>query len=108
MNNLEDSISKLTTIPVTSIKELFTLSEEIVCDEVLNEFDRGEEVAVVDIGIGKLSMLNEDDGVEYKFIPSAEFETMLVNTLESGSSPLIKHINKEITKKVLTRYKNLM
>lgn len=108
MNKLEESISKLTTIPKDAMSDIFTLTDEIICDEFLNCIDEGEDVSVVDVGIGTLSIMLVDGGIEYKFIPSEELEKMMVSTVESENSPLVNHLNREITKRVITKYKNLM
>jgi len=108
MNKIEDSLNKLTTIPKETITSIFTLTNEIICDEFLNCVDEGEDVAVVDVGIGTVSLFPVDGGVEYKFVPSDELEKMVVETMTSGDSPLVNHINKKITKIILTKYKNLM
>ena len=105
---IEEKISKLTSVPAYEFNNLFTLMSEVYCDEILNGIERGDDSVCVDIGIGRLSFLIEDDTISYKFIPSECFEGMIVNSVRNRKSPLIAHINKGITEKIMEAYKNLM
>ena len=105
---VEEKLSRLTTIPTSNFVNIFKLMAEVCCDDVLNSISNGEECACVDIGIGNLSFLIEDDGVSYKFIPSDKFEDMLIKAVKSNKSPLIEHLDRGITEKVVEAYKNLM
>ena len=105
---IEEKLSKLTTIPTNNFDNMFRLMSEIFCDEILNSIECGESVACVDIGFGKLSFLIEDDGISYKFVPDNKFEDMIIKAVKSKNSPLIDHINRGITEKIMEAYKNLM
>lgn len=107
-NSIEENISKLTTLPRSNVKDLITLTNEVICDEVINGIMDGDDVFVIDIGIGTLSVYKSEDSLEYKFIPSSELEGMLIDTINNNRNPLIERMNKMITKRVITKYKNLM
>ena len=64
MNKLEENLNTLTTIAKDNILDLFTLTDEIICDEMINRFSEGEDIAVVDVGIGTLSVMNRDDSMK--------------------------------------------
>ena len=105
---IEEKLNRLTTIPATNFENLFNLIDEVCCDDIINCISNGEKVACVDIGIGQLSFLIEDDSIEYKFIPNYNLETMVVKSVKSGKSPLVEHLNRGITEKIMEAYKNLM
>lgn len=105
---IEEKLSKLTTIPTNNFDNLFCLLCEICCDKILNDLSEGENCSCADIGIGKLSFLIENGEISYKFIPSDKFENMIVRSIKSEKSPLIEHIGRGITEKIMEAYKNLM
>ena len=105
---IEEKLNKLTTIPTTNFLNLFNLLSEVCCDDILNTISDGSDSACVDIGIGKLMFLLDDEGIVYKFIPSEKFEDMIVKSIKTNKSPLIAHLERGISEKIVEAYKNLM
>ena len=66
------------------------------------------EVSEFDLEFGKLQILIESDTIRYKFVPSKEFESMLINTINSKESPLIKALEDTMTEKIISTYKELL
>lgn len=102
-----EQISKITTIPVLTLKKLFNNIECYICHRVLENFLDHEAESSIDIGFGKLYILIEDNNVFYKFIPSHKFEENLLHTITYKSSPLIEKADDLLVQKIKNTYKDL-
>lgn len=108
MNNVIEDVSKLTTISVSSLKDLMTKFEMCITHSVLEAKLNNEDIAVIDIGIGKLSVKITDDELAYKFIPSSKLEASLITALQEKKSPVIDAVEDSLTERILSVYKDLL
>ena len=111
--NLLEDLQKITTIPMTSLLKLEKKSIALMCDYMDSSLARDDKKITVNIGIGTLIFIvgkneNDDDTINYKFIPSPEFEKSIINTFIDGQNPFVEMLNEDVCKQVLGMYKNLL
>lgn len=107
MNILKD-ISIITNVPYKTLERLSDLAEKCVAHDVLESYLGKNTSCSLDIGIGTIYLLIEEDGIEYKFIPSPSLEKKIVLSIESNTSPLITDAEKLLNEKIKQVYKELM
>ena len=107
MNNTIEDISKVTTVPRITLQKLLEKSEMCVCHNILEQILRGETYICTDILFGELHLNIDDNEVKFKFIPSSQFEDMLVKTISEQRSPLITAVEDGLAENLLNVYKEL-
>ena len=107
MNNMIEDISKITTIPRVTLQKLLEKSEMCICHDILEQILRNETYICVDILFGELYLNIDNDQVKFKFIPSSQFEDMLVETINNKTSPLITAVEDGLSTKIMNVYKEL-
>ena len=106
--NLLKDIQNITQISSKVLQKLNVISEFIICDDI-NELDiLGENILEVDIGIGKLTFIVNEDSIQYDFCPSEVFEKHIVSTLEDKVNPVIVSSENALNKKLFNTYKELL
>lgn len=107
MTNLVDDLSVLTTIKKYNLEELVNKSTMIVSHALAECISNEEEITEVDIGIGVLRILVQDEEMKFKFSPSSKLETTLVETYTSGKSSLTQKVEDELGRRIEKTYKDL-
>lgn len=108
MNEVIKDISKLTTINEEYLKSLVAKSEWCICSYVEESIISKETVTKVDIGIGFLSILVEDNTIKYKFIPNEELENAIRDTIINDKNPLKLKLEKSLVDKITKLYKEYL
>jgi len=108
MNNIVKDISTLTTIKEDYLNSLVAKSEWCICSYVEETILKKENITKVDIGIGSLSILVEDNTIKYKFIPSKELEEAIRTTVIDDKNPLKFKLEKVLVDKITNVYKELL
>ena len=108
MNNMIEDISKLTTIQKEYLDSLIVKSEWCICSYIENTILNKENITKIDIGIGSLSILVEDNTIKYKFIPSKELESAIRTTVIDDKNPLKFKLEKTLVDKITNIYKELL
>lgn len=111
-NVLED-LAELTQVPVSILVSISEILIKEIGHLAYEEFIlSGREEAVIDLGIGCLTLYSGTaDGenfISYDFTPSKQLERTLVDTLTEEESPLIDSIEKKLQSKILALYKELL
>lgn len=107
-HDIISDISSLTMIPLKTLHKLTDKSIECICNDVYESQLNGDEISVIDLGIGKLSIKILPDNISYMFIPSKSLESEVKHTVMSKSSPLIKSIEEGLASRILNTYKDLI
>lgn len=107
MNTIKD-VSKITNIPYKYLDRLMLNLERCVCHSTLENYNDKNCITECNIGIGTIVIGISEDEIQYKFIPSHSFETMLVNTIENKQSPLINAAEELLDTKIKQVYKELL
>ena len=106
--NVTDNISRLTSIPLRYIEKIFSLEQDYICYAIQQAFCEKQNNVDIDIGIGTLSILVENENVYYKFLPSQSLENDIQHTVSINEAPMIKKLEENIKDKVLNAYKELL
>ena len=109
MSNVVEDISKLTTLSVSSVKNIINIVKMCISHEVLEAKLHGEDICTVSLGdLGKLIIRISEEELAYKFIPSASLERELIETLNTKESSLERALEDALMKKVISVYKDLL
>jgi hypothetical protein len=110
MNNVDlvSDIATLTTLPDKTLRRLCDKSMECICHNVLETLQNDELETNIDISIGNIKIIVENDEIHYRFIPSSKLEDMLIETLNTRNDPLITDIEESLTVRILNAYKDLI
>lgn len=108
MNKIIEDLVTLTNLPISLLKKLVNYTIYCICHNVHENSLKLNNVSEVDIGIGKLYILLEDETIQYKFIPSKFFEDNLVWTIRNNKSPLTKVAEEKLEEKIKETYKELL
>lgn len=108
MNNINEDISILTTIPKYALDRISLLSKYCVCHYLEDTKLKKEEVTSIDIGLGELLIKEEQDTIRYKFIPARSLEKAIIETLKTGESPLINEAENIFIDRIIHTYKDLL
>ncbi len=106
--DLTQDISLLTSVPYKTLKNIWDKGNECVCHSVLESTQNGNVETIIDICIGKLTIITDHNEIYYKFRPSSELENMLINTLTTNKDPLIGNIEQKLVSRILNTYKDLV
>ena len=108
MNSLLSDISATTGIPKLTLEKLADKSCLILADSVLENIMLKSSQSAIDIGIGVLNIKIEDSQIKYKFIPSKELDKLVVNAVNSKTSPLISKLDLTLNERISATYKELL
>lgn len=99
------NVSILTTVPEASIRKLFEKAEWSICDAVSS--NPGCPNFTFSIGFGDIQIINLDEQIVYKFIPSKKFEAAVRSGIVDGINPLKKTLETTLVNKILNTYKDI-
>lgn len=108
MVNLNEDVSKLTTISEATLNQLD--QRKVWCiAEAVTETALSEKSSIdLNIGIGVLSLLVEDNQVKYKFKPSTNLDEAIKGCLIHKQNALSINLDKALVDKLTNIYKNLV
>lgn len=107
-NNLINDISKVTTIPKSALNRLNNIAIWCITDAFKVSLLNNNDLTEIDLGIGKLCILNEDEQVKYKFIPNELLEQSIIDTSLNNRSHLELNLEEKIVDKILNTYKTIV
>lgn len=108
MGKMIDKLSELTTIPNKALNSLVEKSSWIICDEIYTNLLQNINTTSIDIGIGTLIIINEEDSIRYKFIPSKQLEEAIVDVCTKKKNPLTFNLETALAKKITDTYKDFI
>lgn len=106
--DLISDISLLTSVPYKTLKNLCDKSNECICHSILENTQAFIGETIIDIGVGQLIVVVNNDEIHYRFKPSSSLENMLVETLSTRKDPLVTQIEQKLVSRILNTYKDLM
>lgn len=106
--NITEKLSLLTTIEQKSFDRLVPKIIYCINDAVYENISKGNTFSSIDLGIGVLNILIEDNEVKYKFIPSKELETSVNSTIINKENLLVDKLEKSLVNKFVNIYKDLL
>ena len=108
MRNLYNDLATITNSNKDIFNKLVKNSNFLICNYLEDTTLNNENLCTIDIGIGVLKIIIEEDTVRYNFIPSKELETEIINTLENNQSYLTSVISSKLTSQLNKLYDNLL
>ena len=103
-----NTITNLSNIigDVTSMNKLVKLLIKLIATDVhqLKNYQK----QYIDIGIGKLIVVNKVNELEWNFVPSEELEQNIQKNKDFTLSPIEEDMLKSIVYKIVTKYQELL
>lgn len=106
--DLIKNLGILTLIKHSILKKMVEISENCICDSVLDAVQSEEDIISINIGIGTLFINIVDYEISYKFEPSQRLEKKLIKSIDTGESPLVQNAETKLNKKIVNTYKELL
>lgn len=103
--DLAQDVKIFSTLTYTDQQRYYALVKKLISGYVVEDED---EITEIDIGIGSLYIQKNTDGIKYKFVPSGDFESILINSIKSEKQPVVEGLESEISKIILHAYKDLL
>ena len=106
----EENISKLSTIPVKSIEQLSRYINSIHSHDLVTQMmdDKSTNIFEIQLFEGTLMLQVIDDNIKYKFIPNEEFSKVILDTILSKKSVLVKDLDKKLQRILQKAYKDVL
>lgn len=101
-------ISTLTTIPDKTLRKLGDIGVECVCHNVLENLNDSNFETSIDVYVGELKIIVDNDEIHYRFVPSSKLEQMLVESISTNKDPLVTKIEEGLVSRILNTYKDLV
>lgn len=108
MINIIEDLSKITEISEKDLNKLIIKSIWCICNSVAENNLINKNLTELNIGLGKLLILDEDNVIKYKFIPSKLLEKNLIKTLTEGKNPLKMVLEKTLCSRIINTYKDII
>lgn len=108
MNNIIKDVSTLTTIPELNLTKLFNIINKCISHDIVECLKNNEDVCIEDIGIGNLVINLDSDELKFKFIPSQQLQTTVLNSIRYGESELVIEVEQLLKDKIINTYKSLL
>lgn len=105
---LEDKLSILTGIPKRSLVHLHEYLDCIHSQDIVTDLLQNNDVISIELFEGTLNLCIIDDNVHYKFVPSNEFNNMVVKSIINKESILIEKVSDSLKKALSTTYKDII
>ena len=97
--NIINDLSSYTKVPVKVFKELIVDMDLCIGSAIHDAILQKEEAAVLDIGIGTLSV--DLIGMQCKFIPSKNLKSINKKSISEKIDPIEKTVEQELINKLL-------
>ena len=108
MGQIDKDLSTITTISLNSTQKFLDRFQDCICYSLQEQLKQNEEYIELDIYIGTLILVNRDDDIEFKFIPSNKFESDIISTYNNKECPLIHKLEDSLTTKIKAAYKEFL
>lgn len=105
--SLIEDISNITTIPAADLTKVARKGELCICHRVSEGIAAGESIINIDVFFGNLLIKITEESVQYKFIPSKEFDRGIKGVINTGADPLISQLESAVVTTMLKAYKDL-
>lgn len=100
--------SALTNIPEKTLNRIATIEEQCLISSLFDQYKEGNKFLEANIGIGSIIIKNEDDNLQFKFIPSTTFKNNVVKIYKEETPKIINTIEVDLLGKVENFYKRFL
>lgn len=101
-------ISDLTTIEEEALLKIDDCVTLIHSQDILTQLLESKDILEIDLLEGKLLLQLIDDSVKYKFIPSEDFNKMVVDTILNKKSELVIKVTDKLKNQLINTYKDIL
>jgi len=108
MQNLSNDLAVITSTDKKLFDKLVQNANYCICDYLESMALNNENLCEIDIGIGTLKIKVNEDTVTYSFIPSAQLETNIINTLENQQNLLSVALDSTLVRRLNKLYDGLL
>lgn len=105
---LIENLNKITTIPMVTLKELQRYIHLIQSNEVVAQMKEDKVILELETIEGIIYISLEDDNLKYKFIPSDKFNKIIVDTVKTKESLLVKAAEEKLSELLIKTYKDIL
>lgn len=105
---LIENINTITTIPLKSLKDLQHCVNIIHSNSAVTQMREDKNILELETFEGKILISIEDDNIRYKFIPSDNFNAIMVNSIKNKNSLLVKEVEDKLKKILIKTYKDIL
>ena len=105
-SSLKKDLSTLTTINESTLSKMTNKIIWCITDAVCKSVYARDESAVIDMGIGKLTIKFDNDQIKYKFVPSKDLEESVTNAVINERNPLVDALESSLVDKMTNVYKS--
>lgn len=106
-SNIIKDVSILTTIPEKTLTKLEQKVIYCICEQIQEDMIEEKEMSELDLGLGILYIKYVGDQIKYKFVPNAELEKAVSNTVVKKLNLMESTLNEALAKKFIDVYKDL-
>lgn len=107
-NKILNDTSALTNIPIKTLNRISSLEEQCLVSTLYDQYKEGNKFLEANIGIGTLIIKDEDDNLQFKFIPSTTFKNNIVKMYKDETPKIINGVEVDLLNKVENFYKKFL
>lgn len=100
--------SALSGVSIKALTKLKNYINMVHSDDLYLDMQDGKTVSEIDTFEGTILVKYENNEIKYKFIPSAEFNKIIVNTVATNTSGLVKSLDNSVINAMSNIYENLI
>lgn len=101
-------LSKLSNIPEEYLDKLSIACGYIIGNAVYESILASQDITELDVGFGTLLFKNDLSGIKAKFIPSDALQNDLKNINEGGEPTIKAKLEKALSAKLISMYKEII
>lgn len=106
--NLLNDLSRLTTMPESSLNHLAKISLDCISHAIIEAKLNKETECCINIGIGDIYIVFDDEEINIRFEPSKNLEAAMKDSINDGKDYLTENIESILNYKVMKAYKELI
>ena len=111
--SLEKNLSVLTTIPEKALIKLhkhlnLIHSNDVVMELLKRDVEHSDDPIGIETFEGTIYLTVEDDILKYKFIPSQEFNNLMIKSFVDRDSALVTEVNNALKNALCNTYKDIL
>ena len=106
--NLLNDLSRLTTIPETSLNHLSRISLACISHAIIEAKLNKETECSINIGIGDICIVFDEEEINIRFEPSKNLETVMKDSINDNKDYLTENLESILNYKVMKAYKELV
>ena len=107
MIDINKDVSILTNVPLKYIEKIKKCEEYSIVENISELNLENENIVDLDIGIGVLSILLDNNIIKYKFVPSSNLEEEVLSAIKYKKNILDLKLESSLCQKIEQTYRDL-